>query len=182
MEIFTTTVSRAAVEGNTLYGLAAVYDVPTTRQRDFAGTETIARGAFDALLTDDVVAVVNHDMGQLLGRTTSGTLRLASTREGLSVELDLPDTQIGRDVRTLVQRGDLAGMSFSAALGEVKKVKGGVVHHTFSRLVDVSVVTSPAYRETKVAVRSEDTNPQLVREQLLRARARVRAGADRRKV
>lgn len=173
-ERFTSTISRAAVEGNTLVGLAAVYDVPTTRQRDFAGTETIARGAFDGVLTDDVVAVVNHDMTQLLGRTSSGTLRLSSRNDGLWMELDLPDTQIGRDVRTLVSRGDLAGMSFTAALGEVEKVKGGVVHRSFSRLVDVSVVTSPAYRETSVAVRNAD--PNVVREQLLRARARVRTG------
>lgn len=166
-------ISRAAVEGNTLHGYAAVYDTPTTRQRDFAGAETIARGAFDAVLGDDVVALVNHDMGQLLGRSSSGTLRLSSDTKGLRFEVDLPDTQVGRDVRTLVQRGDLAGMSFSAALGEMDKVKGGVVHRTFSRLVDVSVVTSPAYLETQVAVRSGLTQPSL-REQLILARARVR--------
>lgn len=172
MERFTTTVSRAEVQGNTLVGLAAVYGVPTTRQSDFPGTETIARGAFDALLEDDVVAVVNHDFTQLLGRTASGTLRLASRDDGLHMSVDIPDTQVGRDVRTLVERGDLRGMSFTAAFGEIERVKGGVVHRTFSRLVDVSVVTSPAYRETSVAIRSAD--PARVREQLLRARARVR--------
>lgn len=171
-ERFTSLISRATVEGNTLVGLAAVYDVPTTRQRDFPGTETIARGAFDAVLGDDVVAVVNHDPTQLLGRTSSGTLRLASRSDGLWMELDLPNTTLGRDVRELVARGDLAGMSFTAALGQVERVKGGVVHRSFSRLVDVSVVTSPAYAETSVAVRNAD--PNVVREQLLRARARAR--------
>ncbi len=168
-------VSRAAVEGDTLVGYAAVYDSPTTRQRDFPGTETIARGAFDALLDQDVVALANHDMAQLLGRTSSGTLRLASDSHGLRVEVDLPDTQVGRDVRTLVQRGDLAGMSFSASLGEMDRVKGGVVHRTFSRLVDVSVVTSPAYLETQVAIRS--ASEQSLREQMIRARARMRGKA-----
>jgi HK97 family phage prohead protease len=147
-------VSRAAVQGNTLVGLAAVYDVPTTRQSDFPGTETIARTAFDGLLDGDVVALVNHDMNQLLGRTASGTLRLASVAEGLRMELDLPDTQLGHDVRELVKRGDLAGMSFSATLGEVERTKAGVVHRKFKALHDVAVVTSPAYRETSVAVRS----------------------------
>lgn len=172
MPRFVSTLSRAEVQGNTLVGLAAVYDVPTTRQSDFPGTETIARGAFDALLEDDVVAVVNHDMTQLLGRTASGTLRLASQEDGLYMSVDIPDTQVGRDVRTLVERGDLRGMSFTAAFGEIERVKGGVVHRTFSRLVDVSVVTSPAYTETNVAIRNAD--PARVREQLLRARARVR--------
>jgi HK97 family phage prohead protease len=174
MERFTSTISRAAVQGNTLVGLAAVYGEPTTRQRDFAGTETIARGAFDGVLGGDVVAVVNHDMTQLLGRTSSGTLRLSSRDDGLWMELDLPDTQLGHDTRTLVARGDLAGMSFTAALGEIERVKGGVVHRTFSRLVDVSVVTSPAYAGTSVAVRN--AHPNVVREQLIRARARVRTG------
>lgn len=170
-----TFMQRAAVEGNTLVGLAAVYGVPTYRQADFPGHETIARGAFDGLLDDDVVAVVNHDMTQLLGRTTSGTLRLASRDDGLHMSVDIPDTQVGRDTRVLVERGDFAGMSFTAAFGEIEKVKGGVVHRTFSRLVDVSVVTSPAYRETSVAVRN--ANPERVREQLLRARHRSRYGA-----
>jgi HK97 family phage prohead protease len=170
---FRTALSRAAVDGNTLIGVAAVFGVPTTRQSDFPGTETIADTAFDGLLEDDVVAVVNHDMGQLLGRTSSGTLRLAKRSDGLHFAVDLPDTQVGRDARTLVERGDLCGCSFTAAFGEVERVKGGVVHRTFSRLVDVSVVTSPAYRETSVAIRN--ANPARVREQMLRARARARA-------
>lgn len=170
---FTTTLTRAEVSGNTLVGVAAVYGVPTTRQADFPGTETIARGAFDGLLDQDVVAVVNHDMTQLLGRTESGTLRLASHDDGLHFSVDLPDTQVGRDARTLIERGDLRGCSFTAAFGEVERVKGGVVHRTFSRLVDVSVVTSPAYRETSVAIRN--AHPNVVRDQLLRARARARA-------
>ncbi len=165
-------VSRASVEGNTLVGYAAVYDSPTTRQADFAGTETIGRGAFDGLLTQDVVALQDHDMSKLLGRTSSGTLRLFSDDRGLRFEVDLPDTQIGRDVRTLVQRGDLAGCSFTAALGEVQRVQGGVVHQSFSRLVDVSVVTSPAYLDTQVAVRH--ASEQTLRGQLIVARHRAR--------
>ena len=165
-------VSRAAVEGNTLVGLAAVYDQPTTRQRDFPGTETIARGAFDAVLGDDVLALVDHDMGKLRGRTASGTLRLVSRDDGLHMSLDLPDTQLGHDVRTLVERGDYRGMSFTAQLGKVERVAGGVVHRSFSRLIDVAVVPSPSYLGTKVAIRNAD--PNVVREQLLRARARAR--------
>lgn len=171
MTPFVSAISRAEVQGNTLHGYAAVYDVPTSRQRDFPGTETIARDAFAQALDDDVVAVVNHDMGRLLGRTSSGTLRLSNESRGLAVQLDLPDTQEGRDVRTLVERGDLAGMSFTAQLGDVERVKGGVVIRSFRRLIDVSVVTSPAYRETSVAVRNAD--PNVVREQLLRARHRA---------
>lgn len=171
-----TSISRAAVEGNTLVGYAAMYDSPTSRQADFAGTETIARGAFDAVIGADVVALQDHDMSKLLGRTSSGTLRLASDNRGLRFEIDLPDTQVGNDVRTLVQRGDLAGCSFTAALGEVERVKGGVVHRSFSRLVDVSVVTNPAYLDTQVAVRSAAAQSRAGELVVIRHRVRVAGG------
>lgn len=176
MERFTF-VSRAAVEGSTLVGLVAPYGQPTDRQRDFPGTETIAAGAFDAVLGDDVVALVNHDMGQMLGRTASGTLRLHPRADGLHMEVDIPDTQVGHDTKVLVARGDLRGMSFTAAIDRVERVKGGVILRSFKRLVDVSVLPNPAYLGTRVLVRNAD--PNVVREQLLRARARARAGSRR---
>lgn len=171
--LFRSALSRAEVtEAGVLRGYAAVFDQPTTRQNDYAGTETIGRTAFDGLLSDDVVALVNHDMSQLLGRTSSKTLRIDRDSHGLSFELDLPDTQLGRDVRALVARGDLAGMSFSAEVGTVERSKGGVVHTAFKRLFDVSVVTMPAYEGTEVVARSA-RGQSARREQLIRARARV---------
>ncbi len=173
MQRFTHRVTRAAVsEEGTLSGLAAVFDQPTTRQDDYAGTETIARTAFDGLLDADVIAVVNHDPALLLGRTASGTLRLQVTAEGLGFELDLPDTQLGRDVRELVRRGDLSGMSFSATVGTVERGKGGVTHSQFEALHDVSVVTSPAYLGTSVVARQ--SSAQSLRGQLARLRHSAR--------
>lgn len=171
MQRFTSRITRAAIsEEGVLSGFAAVFDQPTSRQDDYAGTETIGRTAFDGLLGGDVIAVVNHDPGLLLGRTSSGTLRLAVQAEGLAFELDLPDTTLGRDVRTLVQRGDLYGMSFSATVGTVERSKGGVVHSQFKALHDVSVVTMPAYLGTSVVAR--EASPQSLRGQLAAIRAR----------
>lgn len=152
-------------------GYAAVFGVPTTRQAQYAGTETIGRAAFTGLLGGDVVALVDHNPSMLLGRSTSGTLRLSVDDHGLAFEVDLPDTQVGRDTRELVRRGDLAGCSFTAAVGTVERGKGGVTHTAFSRLVDVSVVTSPAYPETSVVARS--ASQQSLRAQLASIRAHV---------
>lgn len=175
---YVTLLARAeAPEPGKLRGYAAVYDQPTTKQRDYAGTETIGRGAFDALLGSDVLALVDHDPGKVLGRTTSGTLRLGSDAHGLTFEVDLPDTQLARDTYELVRRGDLAGCSFTAAVGTVERTKGGVVHRSFKRLVDVSVVSLPAYDGTSVLARSED--PEWVRAQLAQARARVLFGGKK---
>lgn len=176
MPIFRSDVCRAEVtDTGVLRGYAAVFDEPTTRQADYAGTETIARTAFDGLLGGDTVALVGHDMNQVLGRTSSGTLKLSADQKGLAFELQLPDTQLGRDTRELVKRGDLNGMSFSAEIGQVDRVKGGVVHRQFKRLIDVSVVAMPAYLGTEVVARHSAAQTAR-REQLIRARARVQKG------
>ncbi len=50
----------------------------------------------------DCRALYEHDYAALLGRTTSGTLVLSEDTIGLRFELTPPDTQLGRDVLTLV--------------------------------------------------------------------------------
>lgn len=173
MTLFRSVVCRAEVTAEgVLRGYAAVYDQPTTRQSDYPGTETIARGAFDAALgRDDVLALVDHNVSQLLGRTSNGTLRLRSDDHGLAFEVDLPDTTLARDVRALVARGDITGMSFSAMPGVVERTASGVVHRSFERLADVSVVTMPAYEGTEVLARNSAATG--LREQLIRARHRA---------
>lgn len=172
MRRYYTPVSRASVsDQGTVRGYAAVYDQPTTLQDDYQGTETIGRGSFDKALASepDVIATVNHDFGQLLGRTSSGTLRLSSDDQGLAFELDLPETSLGRDVRALVSRGDLRGMSFTAMPGEVERTDGGVVHRSFDQLIEVSLVAVPAYAGTTVRKASRQRS---LREQLILARAK----------
>lgn len=171
MERFVVRGSDVQSDGMTLRGYAAVFNQPTVKQRQFAGSETIARGAFDGLLEADVLALRDHDPKQILGRTSSGTLVLSSDDHGLGFRLDLPDTQLGRDTATLVARGDLKGMSFGAIVGGVERVRGGVIHRSFKRLVDVSIVSVPAYEGTEVSLRH--AADLAVREQLIRARARV---------
>lgn len=174
---------RATLEGNTLVGYAAVFDQATR----LGGTyEAISRSAFDKVLEDkaDVRCLVNHEPSRLLGRTSSGTLRLSKDDVGLRYEVDLPDTQDGRDLRTLVERGDLSGSSFGFVPGVSNRshtAEGAVLrsHTSVSQLLDVSPVTYPAYQGTDglVSLRSLDLsqgNPAAV--QLLMARHRARFG------
>lgn len=82
--------------------------------------ERFVRGSFAQALDGgaDVKVYLEHDRGQLLGRTTSGTLRIQEDAEGLAYEFDVPDTQPGRDLLTLVRRRDIHGSSFGFSVGE----------------------------------------------------------------
>lgn len=142
-----------------LTGYAAKYGIQT----DIGGwfKEKIKDGAFgEAIENDDVRALKNHDPNLLLGRTASGTLRLASNTVGLRFEIDVPDTTTGRDTVVEVRRGDLKGCSFSFTVAEDKWTHyddGRPSERTIvkiGRLFDVGPVTFPAYEATSVAVRS----------------------------
>ena len=96
--------ASAVVEGRQLVGLAAPFD-SETRIADFR--ERIAPGAFARTLAEhrDILALVDHDPGRVLGRTRSGSLSLSETAAGLEYRIALPDTTIGRDLRALAERG-----------------------------------------------------------------------------
>lgn len=149
--------------------------------------ERIARSAFDeSLKTSDVVFTFNHDKNLVLGRQSSGSLRLGTDDDGLRFEVDLPDTSAGRDVHALVARSDLRGCSFAFIPGEdswgVAPDGRQVRTHTSVRaLIDASVVTHPAYTGTTVALRAAEitTRPPNLRGQLIRARARLLTGGSK---
>lgn len=118
--------------------------------------ERIAPGAFRNALSGDILALLDHDPGNVLGRTRSGTLRLTEDSRGLAFSLDLPDTQAGRDVLALAERNDLGGMSFGFTIP-----KGGESWSGETRtlktvdLKEISIVQAwPAYPDTEIALRS----------------------------
>jgi len=139
----------------TLIGYAAVFNSDTTIGDCFV--ERVAPGAFDAALNADVRALVNHDTGRVVGRTKSGTLRLSADSRGLRVEIDVPDTVDGRDLWTLVQRGDISGMSFGFRVTKQEWDESGdmpVRTILGVDLFEVSAVAFPAYDDTSLAMRS----------------------------
>lgn len=148
---------RAGTTGKTASGYAAVFN----SDADIGGywRERIAPGAFSAAIGGDIRALVDHDAGRVIGRTTAGTLRLAEDARGLAVEIDLPDTTDGRDVATNLELGNLTGMSFGFVV--TKQSWDETVDpplRTIERvdLHEVSIVAFPAYEATAVAVRSSE--------------------------
>jgi len=149
-------VAAAASGPGMVAGYAAVFN----SEADIGGywREVIAPGAFTATLRDDdVMAYSAHDSARILGRTSSGTLRLREDDMGLSVEIDLPDTSDGRDVAELVRRGDLKGMSFGFIVTKEQwdeTIEPPVRTIQQVELIEVSAVGRPAYGDTSLGMRS----------------------------
>lgn len=124
--------------------------------------EVIQRGAFDRVVEQDTVALVNHNANMPLGRTTAGTLRLKADALGLAYELDLGNQTYAKDLYESVQRGDINGCSFAFQLNKgvddswdfdddsmpLRTIRN------FRQLGDISFCTHPAYPDTVVSARA----------------------------
>jgi HK97 family phage prohead protease len=138
-----------------LSGYAAVFNDSSV---PLPFVERIAPGAFRKTLTEtpDVRLLINHE-GLPLARTKNGTLTLREDERGLFMDAVIADTQEGRDLYTLVQRGDLDQMSFA-----FRVIRQKWNEQRTERLLtelsladgDVSVVTYPAYPTTTVEARA----------------------------
>lgn len=142
-----------------LVGYAAVFNRSSLDLGGF--TEEIAPGAFRATIAaDDVRALVDHDPSRIIGRMSAGTLRLSEDEQGLRMEIDIPNTTVGRDLRESVTRGDIRGASFGfRTISDEWRMKDGLPHRILqeAKLRDVGPVTFPAYPDTQVAMRSLDS-------------------------
>lgn len=148
--------TRSVDNKRTLTGYAVVWNSDTTIGDYFV--EQIAKGAFTKTLRGgDILALVNHDSGRVVGRTKSGTLRLQEDDHGLKVEIDVPDTTDGNDLWALVERGDISGMSFSFRATKQEWDETGDIPHRVVQEADLYEVTAtpiPAYPDTSLALRS----------------------------
>jgi HK97 family phage prohead protease len=180
---------RATENGRTIGGYAAVFNSRANIGGYFE--EVIAPGAFDDALMQDVRALVDHDTGRVIGRTKAGTLRMKQDDMGLAVEIDLPDTTDGRDLATLIERGDVSGMSFGFVV--TKETWDETMEPPMRTiqaldLREVSVVAFPAYDDTSIAMRSleksrEMTKAERAEHNRLKAEARIaerKAAAEQR--
>jgi HK97 family phage prohead protease len=92
----------------------------------------------------------------------SGTCRVSQDDKGLFFRCIMPDTQLGRDMRALIARGDYSQCSFKFGMDpdddeadEWAEDSRGFIRRTIrsvARLSDVCPVLVPAYRATSVAV------------------------------
>lgn len=158
--VFTTgplKIEKRDGEDSKIVGHAAVFDQLSGNLGGFQ--EKIDRRAFDSVLTDDVRALFNHDANMVLGRVSAGTLKISTDDTGLRYEITPPDTQLARDLMVSIERGDIRESSFAFVVNKQdwgKGENGQMVRsiQSFKKLIDVSLVTYPAYPDASVGLRS----------------------------
>ncbi len=155
-------------ENRVIAGHAAVFfradDPGTEYYLGWGMRERFAPGAFAKSIADDtILALWEHRRDQLLGRNRpAGTLRLSESGEGLRFEIDVPDTELGRSIATLVSRGDIVGASLTFVPGtyEIEETEGRdgqdgetiITHTQVQSIEDVGPVSVPAYDATSVGL------------------------------
>lgn len=140
-----------------IVGYAALFN---SLSEDLGGfVERIRAGAFtDTLATGpDVRALIDHNPSLIVARSKAGTLALTQDDTGLRIEITPPNTTVAQDLLENLRLGNLDQMSFAFTTNEDQwsMEDGRTVRELVSvNLLDVSIVTYPAYPDTSVAVRS----------------------------
>ncbi|MGB7194893.1 MAG: HK97 family phage prohead protease [Collimonas pratensis] len=157
-----------AVSPGKLAGYAILYN---SLSQDLGGfVERVMPGAVKRSLSQpgNIRALYEHDAQRILARVGSGTLSLTDDSKGIQFEMSLPDVTYARDLSVLVERGDIAGVSFGFTVnpnGQHWEMRNGQLTRDLTdiALSEISITANPAYRDTTVALRSRGyqmaTNP-----------------------
>ena len=139
-----------------LRGYAAVFDSPSV----FMGfTEMIAPGAFTRSLNEneDVKALVEHDTSMIGARAGKDSLQLREDDHGLYVEIRPNQTSYAQDLVENIRTGLLDSMSFGfhVVKDSWQRSEGQNIRTLHDvDLIEVSVVSTPAYQASEIALRN----------------------------
>ena len=108
----------------------------------------------------DIKFTMFHEREMLLARWNKGqgSLRLSVDEKGVKFEFDVPDHEYGRYALECVERGDIAGCSFTFIPGDydtkVVDERTIITHTRFEWLGEMTLESDPAYPTTEAGARS----------------------------
>lgn len=151
-------------DGRTIAGIAAPFGTPTTI-RDNLGTytEIIERGAFARTIKERgparVKLLAQHDAAAFpIGRATM----LREDAGGLYAEFRVAETPRGDEALQLVKEGALDGLSIGFAVLRDAWTNDPTTRHLLeAKLLEVSLVSWPAYDQARVTAVREAVTPTL---------------------
>lgn len=153
-------------DGLTLEGYASVFNSPAPiSDLDGEYDEVILPGAFARTIRAKTPSLMfNHGKNPLWQNMPIGRVEeLREDTHGLFVRAKLTDNWLIHPIRDAIRDGAVTGMSFRFSVPEGKATKTrqdngrNLVKIREVKLFELGPVTSPAYAETSVAVRSLET-------------------------
>lgn len=122
--------------------------------------EKIDPSACDGAEMDNIICKFNHDINEVLGTTWARTLTYNIDASGVHYEVELPETETGRTVKVLAERGDLRGNSFEfipkeEQWNETREGDRTLYTRTilkFEGVYDFAPVMRPAYPDTNGSI------------------------------
>lgn len=115
--------------------------------------EVIERNALNTTDLKDICLKYNHgDNAKILARTRNNTLEINVDDKGLFIRAKLADTTDGKDLYSLIKRGDLDKMSFAFTVDDETFDRSDNTRHirSIKKVFEVSVVDTPAYEGTSI--------------------------------
>lgn len=156
----------AEMKGRMFRGYAAVFDSPWNEGLTEATgyIEKVARGMFRKALSkgDNVpLKLLDHLGPQILGTTGSGNVKIKEDGKGLLTEAKLPDNYLGQYAASMIEAGDLRGMSYGIDINPRTDTLMTRTNGTWTRtimnaqkLLDVTLTWEPAYTATTAELRT----------------------------
>jgi len=154
-------------------------------------SEEYERGAFRRFLancSDNIPFLHEHNPRDLMATTRSGRLKLSEEGKGLRTQADVVKTDLSERVKSLVDSGDIGGMSIGMVVGKGNaqvQLRNGRPHRliqNFKKILDVCTTFDPAYATTEAQFRSMvmqyATSPDSLQQLLLGAYPQLQAQGD----
>lgn len=148
-----------AAQDMVVEGYAIIFNTPS---EDLGGfKEIISPTALNDVDVSDVKCLINHDFNYVIGRTQAETLTLKLDDKGLYFKCLLPNTSYARDIYENIKAENVNQCSFFYTLppdddtARTWTVENGQYIQTINKideLIEVSIVTIPAYQDTNVEV------------------------------
>ena len=143
-----------------------LWEGDTYREVEIVEPSCIDKAFIDA---QDIKLNLYHDRQKSIARTPK-SLRVEPREDGLHFESDIPDCDLGKQAKALIDNGTIRGCSFefypknyttTEELGADGKKEYVIRHTEFKKITALTLALDPAYKQTSVSVRElfEEQHP-----------------------
>ena len=143
-----------------------LWEGDTYREVEIVESSCIDKAFIDA---QDIKLNLYHDRQKSIARTPK-SLRVEPREDGLHFESDIPDCDLGKQAKALIDNGTIRGCSFefypknyttTEELGADGKKEYVIRHTEFKKITALTLALDPAYKQTSVSVRElfEEQHP-----------------------